>query len=91
MAVYEAETEGFEGKIISAKAKALTVEKVSENSDHNELKDLKQHIESLTRRMKCATIRNIKPKMDGGVPSPRKKEVSGNLPWKSLQGSPRRS
>ena len=28
--VYEAETEGSEGKIVSAKAKALTVEKVTE-------------------------------------------------------------
>ena len=37
--VYEAEAEGSEGKIVSAKAKALTVEKVTENRDQNELKD----------------------------------------------------
>ena len=40
-AVYEAKTEGSEGKIVSAKAKALTFEKVSENNAHIELKDLK--------------------------------------------------
>ena len=34
-AVYEAKTEGSEGKIVSAKAKALTVEKVVENRDQN--------------------------------------------------------
>ena len=32
-AVYEAETEGLEGKIVSAKSKALTVEKVIESRD----------------------------------------------------------
>ena len=39
---YEAETEGSEGKIVSAKAKALAVEKVTENRDQNELQDLRQ-------------------------------------------------
>ena len=43
-AVYEAEMEGSEGKIVSTKANALTVEKVSENNDHIEFKDLKQQI-----------------------------------------------
>ena len=88
-AVYEAKTEGSEGKIISAKAKALTVEKVTENRDWNELKDLRQQIESLATIMKSATVGNDKPRMNGGVPSPRKKEVSGGSPWKSFQGSPR--
>ena len=37
-AVYEAETEGSECKIVSAKAKALTVQKVIENRDQNSLK-----------------------------------------------------
>ena len=46
MVVYKAKTEGSEGKIVSTKAKALNVEKVSENSNGIELKDLKQHIES---------------------------------------------
>ena len=40
--------------------------------------------------MKSATVGNIKPKMGGGVPSPRKKEVFGSS-WKPLLGSPRRS
>ena len=89
--VYEAETEGSEGKIVNAKAKALTVEKVSENSDHIELKDLKQQMESLATIMKNYTVENSKLKMGGGVPSPRKKEVSSNSHQKPLQGSPRRS
>ena len=41
VAVYEAKTKGSEGKIVRTKAKALTVEKVSENSNHIVLKDLK--------------------------------------------------
>ena len=54
VAVYEAKTQGSEGKIVSAKAKALTVEKVTENRDQNELKDLRQQIESLAMIMeKC--------------------------------------
>ena len=61
------------GKIVSAKAKALTVEKVSENSDHIELKDLKQHIDSLAMIMKGTTVRNIKPTMGGGAPLPKEK------------------
>ena len=40
--VYEAETDGSEDKIVSAKAKALTVERVIESRDQNELKDLRQ-------------------------------------------------
>ena len=39
--VYEAETEGSEGKVVNVKAKALTVEKIVENKEQNELKDLK--------------------------------------------------
>ena len=89
-AVYKANTEGSEGKIISVKAKALTVEKVSENSDHTELKDLKQQTESLAIIIKGATVRNIKPKKGSGTPSPRKKEVSSNSQKPPL-GFPRRS
>ena len=69
-----------EGKIVSFKAKALTVEKVLENSDNTELKDLKQQIESLAMIMKSATVGNIKPKMGGESSSPlEKKEVSGRF------------
>ena len=88
--VYEAETEGSEGKIVSAKAKALTLEKVVENRDQNKLKDLRQQIESLATIMKRATVGNGKPKGTRGVYSPRKKEVSGGSLQKPFQGSPRK-
>ena len=88
--VYHSKTEGSKGKIVSAKAKALNVEKVSKNSNHIELKDLKQQIESLAMIIKSPTVGNIKPKMGGGAPSPRKKEVFSNSPWKPPPGSPRR-
>ena len=51
-AVYEAETEGLEGKVLNVKAKAMTVEKINDNKEKNELKDLRQQIESLTTIMK---------------------------------------
>ena len=63
--------------------------KVSENNDHIELKDVKQQIESLAMIMKGATFGNIKPKMSGGAPSPRKKEISSSSPQKAPPGSPR--
>ena len=90
-AVYEAETAGSEGKIMSVKAKALTVEKVTENRDQNELKDLKQQIESLATIMKSATVGSSKPKVTGVVSSPRKKEVSGSSPQNLFQGSPKKT
>ena len=40
--------------------------------------------------MKDATDGNIKPKMSGGVPSSRKKEISSNCPQKPPLGSTRR-
>ena len=64
---------------------------MSENSNSVELKDHKQQIESLAMIMKGATVGNVKPKMGNGAPSLRKKEVSGNSPWKPPQGSPRSS
>ena len=45
-AVYEAENEGTEVKVVNMKAKAMTVEKVIEEREKSELKDLKQQIES---------------------------------------------
>ena len=89
-AVCEAETEGSEGKVVNVKAKGLTVEKIVENRELNELKDLRQQIESLTTIMKSVTVGGNKPKVMGGVSSPRKKEVSGASPWKLFQGSPRK-
>ena len=41
--------------------------------------------------MKSATVGCNKPKMAGGVSSPRKKEVSGGSPQKPFQGSPRKT
>ena len=43
-AVYEAETEGTEGKILNVKAKAMTVEKVAEKKEPTDLQDIKQQI-----------------------------------------------
>ena len=85
--VYEAETEGSEGKVLNVKAKAMIVEKITDNKEQNELKNLRQHIESLATIMKSATIGNVKPNAIEGVSSPRKKEVLGNSPQKGFQGS----
>ena len=89
-AVYEAETEGSGGKVLNLKAKAMTVEKITDNKEQNGLKDLRQQIESLAMIMKSATVGNVKPKVIEGVSSPRKKEVLGNSPWKGFQGSPKK-
>ena len=89
-AVYEAETEGSEGKVLNVKAKAMTVEKVTDNKEQNELNDLRQQIESLTTIMKCVTIWKIKPNVVEGVSSPRKTEVLGNSPQKGFHGSPKK-
>ena len=40
--VYEAETEGMEGKILNVKAKAMMVEKVVEKKEPTDLQDIKQ-------------------------------------------------
>ena len=61
-AVYEAENEGMEGKVLNMKAKAMTLEKVIEEREKSELKDLKQQIESLTMTMKSVTIGTVKAK-----------------------------
>ena len=89
-AVYEAETEGSEGKVLNVKAKAMTVEKITNIKEQNELKDLKQQIESLTMIMKSATIDNVKSTAVEGISSPRKKEILKNSPQEGFQGSPKR-
>ena len=89
-AVYEAENEGTEGKVVNMKAKAMTVEKVIEEREKDELKDLKQQIKSLTTIMKSATIGTGKTKGMERTSSPRKKELLGNSPQKRMQGSPKR-
>ena len=68
----------------------MTVEKTTDNKKQNELRDLRQQIESLTMIMKSATKGNVKPEVVEGVSSPRMKEVLGNTPCKGFQGSPKR-
>ena len=89
-AVYEAETEGSEGKVLKVKAKTMTVEKTADNKEQNELKDVRQQIESLAMIMKISTVGNVKPKAIEGLSSPRKKKVLGNSPQKGFQGSPKK-
>ena len=73
--------------MLNVKAKAMMVEKVIEEREKNELKDLKQQIESLSMIMKSATIGTLKTKGREGVPSPRKKELVGSSLQKGMQGS----
>ena len=88
-AVYEAENEETESKVLNVKAKAMTVETIIDDKERNDLKYLKQQIELLSMIMKSATIGSMKPKGREGVFSPQKKEFFGNLPQKGLQGSPK--
>ena len=72
-AVYEAETESAEHKVLNVKVKAMTVEKITDNKEQNELKDLKQQIESLTTFMKSATLENVKSRaVEGFLPQERR-------------------
>ena len=73
--VYEAETQGTEGKILNVNAKALTVEKVVEKKEPTDLQNTKQQIESLATIMKSTTIGGVKLKEGDGVSSQKKKEV----------------
>ena len=86
--VYEAENEGTEGKMLTMKAKAMIMEKVIEEREKSELKDLKQQIKSLTTNMKSAMIGTGKTKGREGISLPRKKELLGSSPQKRMQGSP---
>ena len=88
--MYEAENEGKEGKVVTMKAKAMTVEKVIEEREKGELKNLKQQIESLTTIMKSATVGPGKAKGREGISSPKKKELLGNSPQKRMQWSPKK-
>ena len=89
-AVYEAENEGMESKVLNMKARAMMLEEVIEERERSELKDLKQQIESLSAIMKSMTLRTVKAKGREGVPSPRKKELLGSSPQKRMQGSPKK-
>ena len=87
-AVYEAETEGTEEKVLNVKAKAMTVKKVVDKNEPTDLQDIKQQIGSLTTIMKSTTVGNVKIKEGEGISSPKKKEVFQNSPKKTFQGSP---
>ena len=89
-AVYDAETGGTGGKLLNVKAKAMTVEMITDSKEQNEIKDLKQQIESLTTNMKSTTIVNAKSSAVEGISSPRKKEMLTNSPQKGFQGSPKK-
>ena len=89
-AVYEAETEGTEGKVLNVKAKAMMVEKAVDKNEPTDLQDIKQQIESLATNVKSTTVENVKLKEGEGVLSPKKKEVFQNSPKKTFQGSPQK-
>ena len=89
-AVYRAETEGTEGRVLNVKAKAMTVEKVVEKKEPSDLQDLKQQIELLTKIMKSAMMANVRSKEGEGISSPKKKEMFHNSPKKTYQESPRK-
>ena len=74
-AVYEAENEGSKNKVLNVKAKAMTVEKIIGDKERNNLKDLKQQIESLSMIMKSVAVGSVKPKGREGVSSPWKKVI----------------
>ena len=74
-AVHKAETEGTEGKIFSAKAKAMTVEKVVDKDEPTDLQDIRQQIKSLAAVMKSTMVGNVKMEGREGVLSQKKKET----------------
>ena len=84
--VYEAETEGTEGKVLNVKAKAMTVEKVVDKNEPTDLQDIKQQIESLATIMKSTTVGNVKIKEGEGVLSPKKKRCFETLLRKHSKG-----
>ena len=88
--VYEAKTEGTEGKILSAQAKAMMVEKVIDKDEPTNLKDIKQKIRLLATIMNSTTVGNVKMEGREGVLSPKKKEAFRGSPKKTFQGSPRK-
>ena len=59
-AVYRAEKEGTEGKVLNVKAKAMTVEKVVDKNEPTDLQDIKHQIEPLATIMKSSTVENVK-------------------------------
>ena len=60
--VYDAETEGMEGKILNVKVKAMMVQKVVEKKEPTDLQDIKQQIELLATVMKSSTMGSVRLK-----------------------------
>ena len=85
-AVYEAENEGTEGKVLTMKAKAMTVEMVIEEREKSELKDLKQQIELLTKIMKSANSRDRKDKVGKEFPHLERRSYWGVHHRKECRG-----
>ena len=82
--VYEAKTEGTEGKILNAKAKAMMVEGIVDKDKPTDLQDLKQQIKSLTTIMKSTTVGNAKMESGEGVLSPKKERGFSRLSKENL-------
>ena len=81
--VYEAKTEGTDGKKLSVKAKAMTVEKVVDKNEPTNLQDIKHQIESLATIMKSTTVENVKLKEGEGC-SLQKIKRHLKVPLKSI-------
>ena len=82
--VYEAETEGVEGKILNVKANAMMVKKVVEKKEPTDLQDIKQQIELLATIMKSDGKCKTKRGRWGFIP------MFQNSHKKVFQGSPRK-
>ena len=85
-AMYEAKTEGTEGKILSAKAKAMMVKKVVDKDEPTNLQDIKQQIKLLATIMKITHGGKCKngewrrgtiSKKEGGISRFPKESLSG--------------
>ena len=59
--------------MLNVKAQAMTVEKIVDDKEQNELKDLRQQIELLAMIMKSATVGNVKVKVVECPPQGRMK------------------
>ena len=87
--VYEAETEGTEGKILNVKGKAMTVEKIVEKKEATNLQDIKQQIVIGYNYEKCYDGK-CKTKEGDGISPQRRKKCFKILLKKAFQGSPRK-
>ena len=86
--VYEAETEGTEGKVVNVKMKAMMIEKTVEKKELTDLQDLRQRIESLASAVKSATMGKVRLKEGDGMSSPKKREAFQNSPKNYFNGHP---